>query len=127
MDKLAAWKAAPATANLPAAVLVSRDKPLNVPPLVVEAALRADASALPAFIGVDMGNQGYAVAKITTVVARQAPDEGSAKQEQGQYAVGWSAAEAQAYYNSLKEKYAVKFIAPKPARVALDGSAPTLQ
>jgi peptidyl-prolyl cis-trans isomerase D len=127
MDKLAAWKAAPATANLPAAVLVSRDKPLNVPPPVVEAALRADASALPAFIGVDMGNQGYAVAKITSVVARQAPDEVSAKQEQGQYAVGWSAAEAQAYYSSLKEKYAVKFIAPKPARVALNGSAPTPQ
>ena len=127
MDKLAAWKVAPATANLPAAVLVSRDKPLNVPPPVVEAALRADASALPAFIGVDMGNQGYAVAKITSVVARQAPDEASAKQEQGQYAVGWSAAEAQAYYSSLKEKYAVKFIAPKPARVVLDGSAPTLQ
>ncbi len=127
MAKLAAWKAAPASATLPAAVVVSRDKPLSVPAQVVEAALRADASTLPTFVGVDMGAQGYAVVKISTVVARQAPDEAAAKQEQGQYAVGWSAAEAQAYYNNLKGKYEVKMLAPKPTRASLDAAAQTLQ
>lgn len=120
VDKLAAWKAAPASATLPAAQVVSRDKPLNVPAQVVEAALRTDASTLPTLIGVDMGNQGYAVVKISSVVARQAPDEAAAKQEQGQYAVGWSAAEAQAYYNTLKTRFDVKILAPKPARASLD-------
>ncbi len=123
VDKLAAWKAAPASASLPAGVVVSRDKPLNVPPQVVEAALRADAAALPAFIGVDMGTQGYAVARIIAVVARPAPEAAAASQEQGQYAIGWSAAEAQAYYNGLKERFQVKILAPKPSRAGADASA----
>lgn len=125
LDKLAAWKAAPASASLPAAVVVSRDKPLNVPPQVVEAALRADAAALPAFVGVDMGAQGYAVARINAVVARPAPEEMAARQEQGQYAAGWSAAEAQAYYNGLKERFQVKFIAPKPAKAGAQAASLT--
>jgi peptidyl-prolyl cis-trans isomerase D len=127
MDKLAAWKATPASATLPAAVVVSRDKPLNVPAQVVEAALRADAATLPAFVGVDMGSQGYAVARITSVVARPAPAVDAARQEQGQYAIGWSAAEAQAYYNGLKERFQVKIIAPKPSRAALDGALTATQ
>ena len=122
MDKLAAWKAAPASATLPAAVIVSRDKPLNVPPQVVEAALRTDATSLPAFIGVDMGGQGYAVARIASVIARPPIADDAARQEQGQYAIGWSAAEAQAYYNGLKERFQVKIIAPKPVRGALDAA-----
>lgn len=123
MDKLAAWKAAPASASLPAGVVVSRDKPLNVPPQVVEASLRADATTLPTFIGVDMGTQGYAVARITTVVARPAPEAAAASQEQGQYAIGWSAAEAQAYYNGLKERFQVRILAPKPSRASADAAA----
>ncbi len=126
-DKLAAWKAAPAAAALPAPVVVARDKPLNVPPLLVEAALRADASTLPTFIGVDLGIQGFAVAKVTSVIARQAPGDAAAKQEQGQYALGWSAAEAQAYYAGLKERFQVKILTPRPAKLAVDAVGMPLQ
>lgn len=125
--KLAAWKAAPATAGLPAAVVVSRDKPLNVPPLLVEAALRADSGTLPSFIGVDLGPQGFAVAKVATVIARQTPSDDALKQEQGQYSIGWSSAEAQAYYAGLKTRFQVKILAPKPARLALDAAGTPLQ
>lgn len=125
--KLAAWKAAPATAGLPTAVVVSRDKPLNVPPLLVEAALRADSGTLPSFIGVDLGFQGFAVAKVATVIARQTPSDDALKQEQGQYSIGWSSAEAQAYYAGLKTRFQVKILAPKPARLALDAAGTPLQ
>ncbi len=126
-DKLASWKADPASAALPAASTVSRDQPLGVPPQIVEAALRADASKLPAFVGVDMGSQGYAVVKINAVKTRVAPNEAAAKQEQNQYSVGWSTAESQAYYNSLKERYKAKIIVPKPSRSVQDALASAVQ
>jgi len=119
-EKLAAWKASPATAVLPAAVVVSRDQPQNVPQQVLEAALRADTVALPAWVGIDLGTQGYAIAKVNAVVARPAPAEAAAKQERTQYAQMWSKAESLAYYNVLKERYKAQVIVPKPVRAALE-------
>jgi peptidyl-prolyl cis-trans isomerase D len=119
-EKLAAWKAAPATAVLPAAVVASRDQPQNVPQPVLEAALRADTTTLPAWIGVDLGAQGYAIAKVNSVVVRPAPVDATAKQERAQYSQMWSKAESLAYYNVLKERYKTQIIVPKPARNPLD-------
>jgi peptidyl-prolyl cis-trans isomerase D len=114
-QKLAAWKASPASANLPAAVTVSRQDAQKQPSAVVEAALRADPGALPAFVGVDLGEQGYAVVKVDKVVPRDAPAPEMAKQELDQYTKWWSAAENLAYYNLLKERFKVKIELPKPA------------
>jgi len=114
MEKLAAWKATPASANLPAAITVSRQETQKQPSPVIEAALRADPSALPAFTGVDLGEQGYAVVKVNKVLPREMPPEAQAKQEQGQYAQAWGSAEALAYYNLLKERLKVEILAPKP-------------
>jgi peptidyl-prolyl cis-trans isomerase D len=122
-DNLAAWKANPASANFPPASVVSRDKPLNVPPQVLDGALRADAAALPALIGMDLGTEGYAVARINAVVTRPAPDAAQAKQEQAQYAQGWTNAEALAYYSGLKERFKAQILVPKPTRVALDSAS----
>ena len=126
-EKLAAWKANPAAATFAPAVVASRDQPQNVPPQVLDAALRADGSALPAWLGVDLGAQGYAVVRVNAVVARPAPPEGLAKQEQAQYAQGWSQAENLAYYNGLKERFKAQILAPKPARATLDALAATGQ
>ena len=116
LDKLAAWKTNPASASgLSAPVQVSREDPAKQPQQVVEAALRADASALPAFSGVDLGPTGYAVVKVNQALPRQAPEPAIAKQEQSQYARMWSAAEGQAYYNLLKDRFKVKILVPKPA------------
>ncbi len=114
--KLAAWKAAPASAQLPVPVLVSRDQAQGVNPAVVSAALRADSSKLPGMIGVDLGTQGYAVVRIDKIVARAAPSAQAAKQDRDQYAQWWTRAEAQAYYGVLKERFRVEFLAPRPAR-----------
>jgi peptidyl-prolyl cis-trans isomerase D len=114
-QKLAAWKASPAAASLPASVTVSRQDAQKQPSAVVEAALRADPGALPAFVGVDLGEQGYAVVKVDKVVPRDPPAPEMAKQELDQYTKWWSAAENLAYYNLLKERFKVKIELPKPA------------
>lgn len=114
-DKLAAWKANPAAAALPAPVVVSRDNPAKQPTEVVEAALRADAGALPAFAGVDLGPQGYAVVKVNKSLPRPAPEAQAAKQEVAQYNRWWSSAEGIAYYNLLKDRFNVKMLVAQPA------------
>lgn len=114
-EKLAAWKAAPASAVLPAAVVVSRDQPQSLPGPVVDAALMADPSALPAFAGVDLGSQGYAVVKVEKRVPRQVAADAAAKQERDQYTQWWTSAEGLAYYGLLKERFKVQFKVEKPA------------
>ena len=115
MDKLAAWKTNPASATLPAAITVSREDAQKQPPQVVEAALRADPAALPAFIGVDLGAQGYAVVKVTTALPRATPAEEVARQERQQYGQWWTAAENLAYYNVLKDRFKTQIKVARPA------------
>ncbi len=114
MAKLASWKAAPATAQLPVAVLVSRIQTQQLPTAVVNAALYADSSALPILTGVDLGTQGYAIVKVTKVIPRDAPLEAAAQQEQAQYGKLWTSVESLAYYNGLKERFKAKILVPKP-------------
>jgi peptidyl-prolyl cis-trans isomerase D len=113
--KLAAWKAAPETAVMPAPVLVSREQTQNLPAPVIVAALRAEAGALPVFAGVDLGAQGYAIVKVSKVIARDAPAEDAARQERNQYAQWWTSAENLAYYNGLKERFKAEILVAKPA------------
>ena len=118
--KLAAWKAAPATAVLPESLAVSRDQPQKQPASVVDAALRADAAALPALVGVDLGAQGYAIVNVLKVLPRQASLEAAAKQERTQYAEWWTSAESMAYYNVLKDRFKTEIKVAKPVRAKVD-------
>ncbi|MHB1200705.1 MAG: SurA N-terminal domain-containing protein [Polaromonas sp.] len=113
--RLAAWKAAPASAVMPAPLLVSRAQTQQLPAPVIDVALRADASALPVFAGVDLGAQGYAIVKVNKVVSRDVPAEAAAKQERNQYAQWWTSAENLAYYNGLKERFKAEILVAKPA------------
>lgn len=114
MEKLAAWKANPASANLPAPVGLSRQETQKQPAAVVEAALRADPTALPAFTGVDLAEQGYAVVKVNKVLPREAQPAAVASQDREQYLQAWGSAENLAYYNLLKDRLKVQILAPKP-------------
>ncbi len=114
-ESLAAWKANPAAATLAEPVVVARDQPQKLPAAVVDGALRADASALPAFTGVEMGNLGYVVVRINKIVPREPATEASAKQDRGQYVQWWTSAENLAYYNLLKDRFKVQIKVAKPA------------
>ena len=101
--RLQALKGGGDAGGLPPAVLLSRDDPRGQPPQVVEAVLRADASALPATFGVDLGATGYAVVRLTAVQP-PAADSPQLAQLQPRYAQAWAAAEAQAYYDAHKRR-----------------------
>jgi peptidyl-prolyl cis-trans isomerase D len=116
VDKLAAWKSDAAAANLPAAVTVSRDQGQTIGGPLLDAALRADASSLPAWVGVDLGTQGYAVVRVNKVLPRAAVAQATAKQEREQYAQWIANAESQAYYQLLKERFNVQMKAQRPVR-----------
>ncbi|MEO5795015.1 MAG: SurA N-terminal domain-containing protein [Rhodoferax sp.] len=115
LEKLAAWKASPGTAVLSAPLVVSRESAQQQPVQVVNAALRADMTSLPTWIGTDLGEQGYAIARINKLVPRDVPAEALLKQGREQYSQGWAGAESRAYYNTLKERFKVKINVPKPA------------
>ena len=123
--KLAAWKASPASATLQDALVVSRDQSQapKQPAQIIDAALRANAAALPVFSGVDLGGQGYAVIKVTKVMPRDPAVEATAKQERSQYAQWWTSAESLAYYNVLKERFKTEIKVPKPVRAKADPQA----
>jgi len=120
-DQLAAWKADPASAKLPAAVVVSREDPARQPRPAVEAALQADPTGLPALLGVEMGDAGYAVVRVVKSIPRTAPPEAVARQEGQQYAQWWSQAEALAYYNLLKNRHKVKVMAAATPKDGVSG------
>ena len=115
LAKLAAWKAAPATAVLAAPVLVSREQAQQLPAQIVDAALRADTSTLPVFTGVDLGSQGYAIVKVGKVVPRDQPAEAALQTQRSQYSQQWAAAETLAYYNGLKSRAKAEILVPKPS------------
>lgn len=113
-QKLAAWQASPASANLPAPLTVSRDKAQGLPGAVLSAALSADPAKLPVWKGVNLGNQGYAVIQVEKVLPREARDAQAQQQEVEQYGQWWSSAEGQAYYETLKERFKVRIEVPAP-------------
>ena len=121
--RLAAWKANPAEATVPA-LIVSRDQTQSLPPKVIESALRTDPTVLPLVAGVDLGEQGYAVVKVNKVVSRSAPDEAATKQARSQYAQVWANAENTAYYGLLKDRFKVKMPLPLPVAAVAGPAKP---
>ncbi|WPH15807.1 SurA N-terminal domain-containing protein [Variovorax paradoxus] len=113
--KLAAWTAKADGATFGAPVTVSRREVQAQPIAVIDAALRADASKLPALVGVDLGTQGYAVVRVTKVVPRTPSAPEQTQQENAQVGQSVTAAEELAYYNLLKERFKAEIIVPKPA------------
>ena len=105
-SKLAAWKAAPESAALGVSKTVSRLDAGELPPDVLRAALAASPDTLPAWVGVDLGSTGYAVVRVNKVLGRDTRPGG--EQLEAQYAQVWGAAETQAYYESLKQRFKVK-------------------
>ena len=96
---------------------LSRAQAQDLPRELIEAVLKAPTASLPAVVGVDLGSEGYAVAKILKVGGRD-PVAADASRAQAQYAQSWADAEAQAYYAALRQRFNVQITAP--AAVAAD-------
>ncbi len=94
---------------------MSRDKAQGLTQPVLNAALSADPRALPAWVGVDLGDQGYAVVKVDKVLPRETREAPVLAQEVQQYSQWWASAESQAYYEALKERFKVRMLVAEPA------------
>ncbi|MFP8777617.1 SurA N-terminal domain-containing protein [Hydrogenophaga sp. RWCD_12] len=110
--RLEALKSGSDSSAMPASVVVSRDNPQNVAAQAVKAALSVDPKQLPAWTGVDMGEQGYAIVKVEKVLPRNVP--APKNQELQQYSQWWNNAEAQAQYEALKQRFKVKILVAEP-------------
>lgn len=118
--RLAELRSAANTSLAGGAQTVSRAQQRDLPRPLIDAVLQAPAAGLPAIVGVDLGEQGYAVAKVTKVLGRD-PVAADAARAQAQYAQAWADAESQAYYGALRSRFKVE-VAPPSARTA-EGSA----
>lgn len=126
LSTLAAWKTKAPDAATAVPVVMSRDDPHGATPKVLEAVLRADPAAFPSVVGVDLGDNGYAVIKVNRIVSRSAPNEAAAKQGRAQYAQAWAAAENQAYYEILKARFKARINVAQATGAAGDAApAPT--
>ena len=103
-------------------LIVSRAQPKDLPRQVIDALLAADTVTLPAVVGVDLGQAGYAVARVTRVLGRD-PVGADTNRAQAQYAQAWGEAEAQAYYAALKRHMKVKVHEAAPAADAASAPA----
>jgi peptidyl-prolyl cis-trans isomerase D len=87
-----------------------------------EAVLGADPKKLPAFVGIDLGSNGFVVAKVQKVIGRD-PIVADAVQARSQYEQAWSDAETQAYLGTLKVRQKVQIDAKATAKAAATESA----
>ena len=118
MEKQALLKEHGESAHLGSSLLVSRLSSQKLAQPVVDAALKVPAATLPAWTGVDLGDQGYAVIEVSKVIPFSAESSSaSAKNPADQKDAlmqATSAAENLAYYNFLKSTYKVKINVPSP-------------
>jgi peptidyl-prolyl cis-trans isomerase D len=109
------WQAHPEQQRFESTLTISRDQPGAVAPQVLDAAMRASAKQLPAYTGVDLGSQGYAVVKVNQVLPAQNMEQHV--KERAQLAQSSANAQASAYLESLKAKLNARILVPKPGGV----------
>jgi peptidyl-prolyl cis-trans isomerase D len=114
--RLAEVRKAPDT-ELPVKLTVSRAHTQNQPKLLIDDVLAADATRLPQPLGVDLGEPGYVVVRVTKVLGRDAPPGGDALLRE-QYTQAWAKAEGAAYLDALKTRMKVEIKEPAIAAAA---------
>jgi len=117
-QRLTALKSKPDEA-LPQSGVLSRTQAQNVPRALLDAVLRADLARAPAVLGVDLGAQGYAVARVLKVVPR-ATGDANVEQARSFVTEALADAEAQAYYATLKRRFKAQAHELKPVASAQD-------
>ncbi|MEM5330682.1 SurA N-terminal domain-containing protein [Paraburkholderia sp. JHI2823] len=107
--KLADLQKSKSTAGFSSALKVSRNEAQGLPPGALSAVFKADAQKLPAYVGVDLGNDGYAIYRVNSVINGQAADGPRLAAAQQQLAQVSGQSEVQAYLDALRERSKVKF------------------
>ncbi len=112
--RLAAWRQDPGSARLPAATIVSRDRPQGLNAAELQAVLATDLASGANWTGVDLGREGYTVARVNKVIERDAPATEMARQEVAELTQLWNNAEGLAYIEHLKKRFKAEIRVPRP-------------
>jgi peptidyl-prolyl cis-trans isomerase D len=124
--KLAEVSAKDGVAGFGAPKAVARTKPADLNEAAVTAIMKADASKLPAYVGVDLGQRGYSVFRVNKVAQPATPDVARRQTEQQQIAGALAQQEMLAYLDVLKKKAKAKVLKPVGQPVAAQGDEPAV-
>jgi len=106
--KLAELQKSNSTTGFSSVSKVSRNDAQGMPPAALAAIFKADSSKLPAYVGVDLGADGYAIYRVNGI---EKPDPVTADRLTGaqqQVAQVYAQAEMESYLDSLKARSKVK-------------------
>ena len=106
--KLAELDKSKSTAGFSSALKVSRNDAQGVPPTALSAIYKVDAQKLPAYVGVDLGDDGYAIYRVNAVLPGtpvDGPRLAAAQQQIGQVD---AQSEVEAYIEAVKARSKVK-------------------
>ncbi|GAB3538631.1 SurA N-terminal domain-containing protein [Noviherbaspirillum agri] len=110
--KLAALQSNGEAAEFGAPKTVSRTKNQGLQREALLAVMKADVNKLPGLVGVDLGEQGYAIYRINKVGQPADPDLARRQAEQQQIADALAQLETAAYLDALKKKAKVEIVKP---------------
>ncbi|GJH28722.1 SurA N-terminal domain-containing protein [Caballeronia novacaledonica] len=97
-------------------VTVSRNDAQGLPPAALSAIFKVDASKLPAYVGVDLGADGYAIYRVNGIEKATPVAADRLAGAQQQVAQVYAQADMEAYINALKARSKVKLSqAPPPS------------
>ncbi|HEX7684873.1 MAG TPA: SurA N-terminal domain-containing protein [Trinickia sp.] len=106
--KLADLQKSKSTAGFGAEQKISRTDTQGVSPAALSAVFKADDSKLPAYVGVDLGNDGYAIYRVNAVVPPAPLDAARLAATQRQLAQIDAQTQMEAYVASLRHRSKVK-------------------
>jgi peptidyl-prolyl cis-trans isomerase D len=107
--KLAELQKSNATTGFSAPVKVSRNDAQGLPPAALSAIYKADSQKLPAYVGVDLGDAGYAVYRVNAVVAGAPIDPQHLAAAQQQITQAEAQSDVGAYVEALRARSKLKF------------------
>jgi peptidyl-prolyl cis-trans isomerase D len=107
--KLAELQKSNATTGFSAPLKVSRSDAQGLPVAALSAIYKADAQKLPAYVGVDLGDAGYAVYRVNAVLPGAAIDPRRLVAAQQEIAQAEAQSEVGAYVEALRERSKIKF------------------
>jgi peptidyl-prolyl cis-trans isomerase D len=106
--KLADFEKSKSAGGFGAAVTVSRNDAQGLPPSAIDAIFKIDPAKLPAYVGIDLGKDGYAIYRLNSVTTPPTPDAQRLTAAQKQLSQMLGQADVQAYIASLRARSDVK-------------------
>ncbi|MBR8122832.1 SurA N-terminal domain-containing protein [Burkholderia multivorans] len=106
--KLAELQTSKSTEGFAAAQKISRTQSQGLSPAALSAVYKVDPKTLPAYVGVDLGADGYAIYRVNAVIPGSAVDPQQLAAAQQQMAQVEAQSEGEAYLAALRDRSKVK-------------------